>query len=370
MVNDVVEAVQPGGREEASGDPFDDGASCHDGCLLFICETAVEILPELVVEVLVLLHVDHLAGAQDARSAEVVEQRIGRDLGGHGVIEANVRLDFQTLDRLEQVHDDDRDALLVCLLHRGLDDLYFDRRNGDDVHFTLDVVLDDRYLVVKGNVRRRRLRNHLDLEAMRVRILSRQLEEVGGGLEDASDVGRGPADDNGFLPASHRWRLWRLCPPTGDCQQHHSQGRQQGQSQSLPCQHSLYSSRVSPSRELKRNERSHSFGWTVNSSDRRFVSGAPPLDPCQARKRQRVEVNAAPVKAFDHLANCENVRRGVFCGNWHQCSRQGIGISKIAELPSSAADSGIARRKLSGLASHDLPDLALLSNADKLNLKL
>ncbi len=69
-----------------------------------------------------------------------------------------------------------------------------------DIHLALDVVLDDRHLVGKGDVRGGRLRDHLHVEAVRVGVLRRQLEEVRRRLEHAGDVGRRPTDDDGLRP--------------------------------------------------------------------------------------------------------------------------------------------------------------------------
>ena len=83
--------------------------------LLLVREAAVEAFPEGEVEIVLGLDLDLVAGAEHARAAEIVEHRIGRDLGGKRVVEADIGGDLGALDRLEQVDDDDRDAGRVGL---------------------------------------------------------------------------------------------------------------------------------------------------------------------------------------------------------------------------------------------------------------
>ena len=144
LVDDFVEAVHAGGGEEAAGDALDDRAARLDAGLLLVGEPVVEAFPEGEVEIVLGLDLDLVAGAEHARPAKIVEHRIGRDLGGERVVEADIGGDLGALDRLEQVHDDHRDAGGVGLRQRRLHDLDLGRRDGDHVDLPLDHVFDDR----------------------------------------------------------------------------------------------------------------------------------------------------------------------------------------------------------------------------------
>ena len=65
----------------------------------------------------------------------------------------------------------------------------------------LDEIFDDRHLVGEGCVAGNGLRNDLDVEAVIIAVFGGGLEKVGCGLENAGDIRRCPADDDGFLPA-------------------------------------------------------------------------------------------------------------------------------------------------------------------------
>ncbi len=187
-----MEAVQTGRGEETASDAFDDRHPRCDVCRLRV-NVLVQLLPPGQVQVGVRLDVHHLPGAQHPRPAEVVQQGIGRDAPGIGVVEADVGGHVHSLNRLQQVDDDDRDAGLVGFLDGWLDHFHLDGRNGDDVHLSLHVVLQDRHLIGEGHVGSWRLGDDFHLDAVRPGVLSRFLEEVGGRLEHPGDVRRRPA---------------------------------------------------------------------------------------------------------------------------------------------------------------------------------
>jgi hypothetical protein len=194
MPGNCSSTVEAGRREEAAGNALDDGAARLDLGLVLVRKLGGEILPELQVEIGVGLDLDLVARAQHARTAEIVDDRIGGDFRALRVVEADIGRDVHAVDRLEQVDDDDRDAGLRGADERRLDGGDLGRRNSDEVHLALDHVLDDADLLGKGRRAGRRLRQDLDVEAVLVGIRGGQLEEVGGRLEDAGNVRRHPAD--------------------------------------------------------------------------------------------------------------------------------------------------------------------------------